>query len=76
MNSSDQLLAGKLEAATTAILMLLVRQQQAREDDEEEAHSIEGLLYRAGFTKQADIVAITGTSKSAVSRRLRAEGLT
>ncbi len=53
-----------------AILLLQLREQS----EEEERGSIEGLLFRAGFTNK-QIVAMTGKAKSTVSTRLKAEGL-
>lgn len=65
---------GDVEAAVRAILMLLIDERR-RQDIDEEKGFIEALLYQAGFTTQADIVALTGTPSSTVSERLKARGL-
>jgi hypothetical protein len=64
-----------LEAAAKAILMLLIDQRKRQGIDEDKGF-IEALLYQAGFTRQADIVALTGTPRSTVLERLKAKGLT
>jgi len=62
-----------IEASLRAILMLQV--ESAKDEERPKGNSIEGLLFRAGFTAQKDIVAISGTPKSTVSDRLKEEGL-
>ena len=60
----------RLEVLLQAILLLQLQPLV----DEEKRGSIEGVLYRAGFTNK-EIVEMTGTPKSTVSQRLKAEGL-
>jgi hypothetical protein len=63
-----------IDAGVKAILMLMV--ETAKESRTKDRPSVEGILYRAGFTTQMDIVGLTGTAKSTVSGRLKDEGLT
>jgi len=57
--------------------MLMLQIEEVRMGDRPKgAGSLEGLLFKAGFTVQAEIVTLTGISKSAVSARLKDEGLT
>jgi uncharacterized membrane protein len=63
-----------IDSGVRAILMLMV--ETAKENRPKDLPSVEGILYRAGFTTQTDIVAMTGTPKSTVSLRLKDEGLT
>ena len=64
-----------IESATKAMLMLQL-EAAGRADRAKASGSLEGLLFRAGFTVQAEIVAITGTPRSTVSARLKEEELT
>jgi hypothetical protein len=73
MTDATELLRA-IESSVRAILMMQV--EQAKNEERPKGRgSIEGLLFRAGFTAQKDIVAITGTPKSTVSDRLKEEGL-
>ena len=64
------------ERALLALLMLQVRSAQLQSPDADQAgsSSIEAMLFVAGFTN-AEIVKITGTPKSTVTRRLKNAGL-
>lgn len=64
------------EKALLGILMFLARSAQAVGDESSDPNAApEAVLALAGF-KNVDIVTITGTPKSTVSRRLKEAGLT
>lgn len=64
-----------IERDLRAMLMLQIEAASVT-DRPKGAGSLEGLLYRAGFTVQAEIVTISGTPRSTVSARLKEERLT
>ena len=62
--------------ALLALLMFHIRSAQgAEEENNPKARSLEALLHLCGFSNK-EITQMTGTPKSTVSDRLRAEGLT